>query len=106
MDKISGVNNSNINNINNKKKLNKTDEFKKLMKDKFNKEVNKSQFKVDEKLNLKKVDLPPEAKKALEITPEIRSEKVARLKKLIKEGKYNIDVNIVAEAMLKKGFKP
>jgi negative regulator of flagellin synthesis FlgM len=40
----------------------------------------------------------------LKETPEVRSEKIAALKKQIEEGKYNVDAEAVAERMIKESI--
>ncbi len=44
-------------------------------------------------------------KKVVESTPDIRAEKVAKLKKLIAEGNYKIDSEKIADAMISETIK-
>jgi len=109
MGKITDI--GNINKINNAKppvKKKKTGEFGKLLNEKMDKSVKSSDTTKTE--NIKKTELSPEDKKivdkALKDTPDVRAEKIAEIKEKIANGTYNIDSKTLADAMLKKGFKP
>jgi len=95
-------------NTNKTVKKNKTGEFGKLLNEKLDKAS-----KISKNSNLdstKKTVLSSEDKaiidKAIKETPDVRADRIAEIKAKIENGTYDIDTKTLAEAMLKKGFKP
>jgi negative regulator of flagellin synthesis FlgM len=105
MTKISGISGGVVDGTGKKNKTAKSDEFKKLIDQKIaDSEKKTSDTGTGGKAG--KIELPADAKKALSETPDVRADKVARIKEQIASGTYNIDPSDVAAAMLKNGFKP
>ncbi|ADL11795.1 flagellar biosynthesis anti-sigma factor FlgM [Acetohalobium arabaticum] len=69
---------------------------------KSNSEAKKSKNKGDKLFISSDAKEMQEAKKALESQPEVRREKVERLKKQIKTGNYNVSGEEVADKMLSR----
>jgi negative regulator of flagellin synthesis FlgM len=97
--------------------INKPIDTKHPVKKKFTKNFNEILDKKMDKTSdtsknnkTNKVELSNEDKKiidkAIKETPDVRADKIAEIKAKIANGTYNIDSKLVAEAMLKKGFKP
>ena len=69
-----------------------------------------SQEVKDKPSSTDKVELSVESKEmqkiydVLQMTPDVREEKVSNLKKLIQEGKYEVDNNALAEKMIKESI--
>ncbi|MDD2716488.1 MAG: flagellar biosynthesis anti-sigma factor FlgM [Candidatus Wallbacteria bacterium] len=105
MAKISGISGGVIDSTPKKIKQTKSDEFKKIIDQKLA-ESGKKTAKSEADKTTKKIELPADAKKALTETPDVREEKIQKIKEQIANGTYKVDARDVAGAMLKKGFKP
>ena len=55
-------------------------------------------------LSLQSKELGKKINDVLEMTPEVRSDRVADLKTAIQEGRYNVDSEVVAEKMLRESI--
>ncbi|MDY6864222.1 MAG: flagellar biosynthesis anti-sigma factor FlgM [Thermodesulfobacteriota bacterium] len=88
--------NSYLRNIKSKESLEAVKNKEKLKKEKV---AGEKEFEVNLSSRAKDIQ---KIRKALENVPDIRTEKVNSLKKMIKEGKYNISADKVAESILKE----
>ena len=88
--------NSYLHNIKSKESLEAVKNKEKLKKEKV---TGEKEFEVNLSSRAKDIQ---KIRKALENVPDIRTEKVNLLKKMIKEGKYNISADKVAESILKE----
>jgi len=64
-----------------------------------NKEVSEDKVELSaESREIKKIN------DALEMTPDVRAERVAELKKLVQEGRYQVDSEALADKMIKESI--